>query len=48
MTDLKYLEALETGWFSGAPGTKYSNFRFILWRDDTKDMGSGYGGGIAV
>ncbi len=47
MTDLKYLEALETGWFSGAPGTKYSNFRFILWRDDTKNLGSGYGGGVA-
>ncbi len=47
MADLKYLEALETGWYSGAPGTKYSNFRFVLWRDDTKDQGSGYGGGFA-
>ena len=47
MANLKYLEALETGWYSGAPGTKYSNFRFIVWRDDTKNLGSGYGGGIA-
>lgn len=47
MADLKYLEALETGWFSGTPGTKYSNFRCILWRDDTKNLGSGYGGGFA-
>jgi porin len=48
MGDLKYLEALETGWYSGAPGTDYSNFRFILWRDDTKNLGSGYGGGIGA
>jgi porin len=47
MSDLKYLEALETGWYAGAPGTDYSNFRFILWRDDTKNLGSGYGGGFA-
>ena len=47
MTDLKYLEALETGWFSGTPGKNYQNYRFILWRDDTKNLGSGYGGGFA-
>ncbi len=47
MTNLKYLEALETGWFSGAPGKVYSNIRAILWRDDTKTQGSGYGGGFA-
>jgi porin len=48
MTNLKYLEALETGWYSGKPGTNYQNYRFILWRDDTKGQGSGYGGGFAA
>jgi porin len=47
MADLKYLEALETGWFSGLPGRNYQNYRFILWRDDTRNVGSGYGGGFA-
>jgi porin len=47
-TNLKYLEALETGWYSGKPGTNYQNYRFILWRDDTKAQGSGYGGGFAA
>jgi porin len=47
MANLKYLEALETGWFSGYPGKNYLNFRFVLWRDDTATMGSGYGGGFA-
>ncbi len=47
MANLKYLEALETGWFSGHPGKNYLNFRFVLWRDDTATMGSGYGGGFA-
>jgi porin len=47
MADGKFLEALETGWFTGAPGTNYQNYRFILWRDDTSNLGSGYGGGFA-
>ena len=47
MVDLKYFEGFETGWFSGAPGTNYQNYRFIVWRDDTKNLGSGYGGGLA-
>ena len=47
MGDLKYLEALETGWFAGTPGTNYQNYRFIVWRDDTANLGSGYGGGFA-
>ena len=47
MGDGKYLEAAEMGWFSGFPGTKYTNFRAVLWRDDTANLGSGYGGGFA-
>jgi len=47
MGDAKFLEALETGWFAGSPGSNYTNFRFILWRDDTANLGSGYGGGFA-
>jgi porin len=47
MANRKYLEAFETGWFSGAPGKDYQNYRFIVWRDDTSNAGSGYGGGFA-
>ncbi len=47
MADGKFLEALETGWFSGSPGKDYTNYRFILWRNDTANLGSGYGGGFA-
>ncbi|AXC13603.1 hypothetical protein ACPOL_4328 [Acidisarcina polymorpha] len=47
LADRKYLEALETGWFAGTPGKNYQNYRFIVWRDDTANLGSGYGGGFA-
>ena len=47
LADLKYLEAAEVGWFSGEVGNKYQDFRFVVWRDDTKNLGSGYGGGFA-
>jgi porin len=47
MGDGKFLEAFETGWFSGSPGADYQNFRFVVWRDDTANQGSGYGGGFA-
>ena len=47
MADGKYLVGGEVGWFSGFPGTNYQNFRFGLWRDDTKNLGSGYGGALA-
>jgi porin len=46
MADGKFLEAGEVGWFSGHPGKNYRNYRAVLWRDDTKSQGSGYGGGI--
>ena len=46
LADKKYLEAVEFGWFAGAPGTKYLNIRGVLWRDDTKSQGSGHGAGI--
>ena len=34
------------GWASGSPGDKYRLYRAGIWRDDTKDRGSGYGGGF--
>ena len=46
LEDRKYLEALEVGWFRGWPGNRYVNYRAVLWRDDTKSLGSGHGGGI--
>jgi porin len=47
LVDRKYMEALEVGWSSGAIGDKYRLYRTGMWRDDTKNNGSGYGGGIA-
>jgi porin len=46
LVDKKYLEAVEFGWFAGAPGTRYFNVRGVVWRDDTKNLGSGHGTGI--
>jgi porin len=43
----KFLEAIEMGWFAGAPGNLYTNLRFVVWRNDTQTLGSGYGGGFA-
>ena len=47
LEDRKYLEAFELGWFTGAPGSKYSDFRLGMYREDTKNLGSGYGGAFA-
>lgn len=46
MADKKYMEAAEFGWSSGSPGKAYRHYRIGLWRDDTKDSGSGFGGGV--
>jgi porin len=46
LADQKYLEGVEFGWFDGAPGSRYLNMRVGVWRDDTKNMGSGHGVGI--
>ena len=46
LVDRKYAEAVEVGWASGSPGEKYRLYRAGMWRDDTKDRGSGYGGGF--
>jgi porin len=48
LEDKKYLEAVEFGWFAGAPGSRYLNIRAGVWRDDTKNLGSGHGVGIGV
>ena len=47
LADKKYLEAAEIGWFARSPGDRYRNYRFVIWRDDTKSQGSGYGSGFA-
>jgi len=46
LVDRKYMEAIELGWFSGSVGEQYRDYRLVFWRDDTKTMGSGYGGGF--
>jgi porin len=46
LADRKYAEGVEIGWSSGSLGEKYRLYRGGMWRDDTKDRGSGYGGGF--
>ena len=46
LADRKYAEAVEVGWTSGSLGGKYRLYRAGVWRDDTKDRGSGHGGGF--
>ena len=45
LVDRKYMEAIEVGWSSGTLGEKYRHYRVGMWRNDTKNMGSGFGGG---
>jgi len=40
------MNAIEFGWKSGAPTQQEHLFRFVLWRDDTKSLGSGAGAGF--
>ena len=44
LVDKKYMEAIEFGWFSGLPGSRYQDYRGGFWREDTNNLGSGYGG----
>ncbi len=46
LVDRKYAEGVELGWTSGSLGERYRDFRVGMWRDDTKNSGSGYGGGF--
>jgi len=46
LADRRYAEEVEVGWASGSLGGKYRLYRAGMWRDDTKDRGSGYGGGF--
>ena len=46
LVDKKYFEATELGWFSGKPGSGFQSLRLAFWRDDTKDLGSGFGVGF--
>jgi porin len=44
LVDRKYMEGIEVGWSSGSLGEQYRHYRFGMWRDDTKNNGSGFGG----
>ncbi len=46
LADRKYAEGVELGWSSGTLGEEYRLYRGGFWRDDTKNNGSGYGGGF--
>lgn len=46
LVDRKYMEGVELGWKSGSLGEQYRHYRVGMWRDDTKNNGSGYGGGL--
>ena len=46
LVDRKYMESFEAGWSSGTLGEEYRLYRAGFWRDDTKNSGSGYGGGF--
>ena len=46
LVDRKYMEGVELGWSSGSLGEEYRHFRIGMWRDDTKNNGSGFGGGF--
>lgn len=47
LANKKFMESSELGWFSGAPGQRYRDYRIGFWHDDTKTLGSGAGGGAA-
>jgi porin len=46
LVDRKYMESIEIGRFSGSPGKQFKDYRINFWRDDTKSLGSGVGGGF--
>jgi porin len=46
LVDRKYAEGFELGWRSGSLGEQYRHYRIGMWRDDTKNSGSGFGGGF--
>src|ERR1700733_14788059 len=46
LENMKYMNAVEFGWFSGWPGNKNHVYRVTFWRDDTKSQGSGHGAEI--
>lgn len=46
LADKKYMNAIELGWKSGAPTQQEHLFRFVVWRNDTRSLGSGAGVGF--
>ena len=48
LVDKKYMNAIEIGWKAGAPTQQEHLFRFLAWRDDTSNYGSGHGVGFGT
>jgi porin len=48
LVDRKFVEGVELGWSSGSLGEEYRHYRVGMWRDDTKNNGSGFGGGFGI
>lgn len=48
LVDKKYMNAVEFGWKQGSPTQQEHLFRFALWRDDTRSLGSGAGAGFGA
>lgn len=48
LVDRKFMEGVELGWSSGSLGEEYRHYRVGMWRDDTKNNGSGFGGGFGL
>jgi porin len=46
LVDRKYMNAIELGWKSGSPTQQEHLYRFLVWRDDTANQGSGVGLGF--
>ncbi len=46
LVDRKCAEGVELGWTSGSLSEQYRAYRVGMWRDDTTNPGSGYGGGF--
>lgn len=46
LANKKYMNAVELGWKSGAPTQQEHLYRLVVWRDDTRNQGSGAGVGF--
>ncbi len=46
LVDKKYMNAVEFGWKNGSPTQQEHLYRFVVWRNDTANLGSGAGAGL--